>query len=371
MDQTADDLQIHTIDTHGDVSARTENGSIVDARTGVPGTDDTKIFGNPIDLWADGGSIGDPSGNNDLELFSHRYAPGTIGLRAAAGIYAAQTSGNEQVVWIQAFGNHGHQPYTVRFTVRHSSATSGEDLNLLASGSVLFAETGPEAVLNGFINTPNGSIELRVGDNVHTDPNAQIVGGNNIDLYGDYARVNEASSGGFVTDSSDPGYGSIMHLAGVITPGTLSGSCASEINPGLDCNITRIFGNEDGDTFTFDQTYLGGRTFVYGSNTPTCTAHTAVACAGMYAPLGDGEDFFFVNQLPTMNVAAGHTLTLDGQSGTNTYVINTTGSQPCLHAAPRQGGHPSGATSHNYVINLLDTHAPSDGTNVLIVNGYH
>src|SRR5260370_28064057 len=90
----------------------------------------------------------------------------------------------------------------------------------------------------------------------------------------------------------------------------------------------------------------------------------------MYAPLGDGEDFFFVNQLPTMNVAAGHTLTMDGQSGTNTYVINTTGSQPCLDAALGQGGDPSGATCHNYVINVLDTHAPSDGTNVLIVNGY-
>src|SRR5260370_13892212 len=182
MDQTADDLQIHTIDTHGDVSARTENGSIVDARTGVPGTDDTKIFGNPIDLWADGGSIGDPSGNNDLELFSHRYAPGTIGLRASDSIYATQTSGNALVVLIQAFGSHGHQPYTVRFTVRHSSATSGEDLNLLASGSVLFAETGPEAVPHGFINTPNSSIELRVRDNVNTDANAQIVAAENTGL---------------------------------------------------------------------------------------------------------------------------------------------------------------------------------------------
>ncbi len=263
IDQTADDLQIHTIDTKGDVSARTESGDIVDARTGSLGTDQTKIFANTINLWARHGSIGDPSGNNDLEFDSQHYVSGgTIGLRADDSIYATETSGDARVVLIQAFGNHGHQPYTVRFTVRHSSATSGEDLNLLASGSVLFAETGPEAVPNGFINTPNGSIELRVGDNVNTDPNAQIVAGNNIDIYGDYARVNEASSGGFITDSSDPGYGSIMHLAGVITPGTLSGSCASEINPGLDCNITRIFGNEDGDTFNFDQTHLGGRTFV-------------------------------------------------------------------------------------------------------------
>src|SRR5260370_30410494 len=99
-----------------------------------------------------------------------------------------------------------------------------------------------------------------------------------------------------------------MHLAGVITPGTLSGSCASEINPGLDCNITRIFGNEDGDTFNFDQTHLGGRTFVYGSTTPPLPPHRALACAALYAPRGDGEEFFFVNQLPTLDFSASHPL---------------------------------------------------------------
>ena len=64
-----------------------------------------------------------------------------------------------------------------------------------------------------------------------------------------------------------------MHLHGTITPGTLTGGCAAEIDPGRDCNITRLFGNTDADTFNFDQTFLGGRTFAYGSNTPTpCTA---------------------------------------------------------------------------------------------------
>src|SRR5262249_45452033 len=149
-------------------------------------------------------------------------------------------------------------------------------------------------------------------------------------------------------------------------PGTLGQDCASEINPGLDCNVTRIFGNADDDTFYFDQTYLGGRTFVFGSNKPSCADHTAALCNGKYAPSGDGDDFFFVNQLQTMNVAAGHTLTLDGQSGSDQYMINTTGSQPCLY--PLLGGNPSGSTCHNYVINVLDTGAPDDGTDVLIVN---
>ena len=50
--------------------------------------------------------------------------------------------------------------------------------------------------------------------------------------------------------------------------------------------------------------------------------------------------------LQTMNVAAGHTLTLDGQGGSDRYAIWTTGSQ---------------GSQRNYVINLLDTGSPGDG----------
>ena len=110
-----------------------------------------------------------------------------------------------------------------------------------------------------------------------------------------------------------------MHLHGTITPGPLSAGCRDEINPGRDCSVTRIFGNTDTDTIVFDQTKLGGRTRVYGSRAMTCTAHDAT-CTNVWAPAGDSEDFVVVNQLQTMNVAAGHTLTLDGQAGTDTYV---------------------------------------------------
>ena len=104
--------------------------------------------------------------------------------------------------------------------------------------------------------------------------------------------------------------------------------------------MTRIFGNVDTDTINLDQTFLGGRTHVYGSNAMTCTAHSEAGCTlpiptigrPKTAPAGDSEDFLFVNQLQTMNVNGGHTLTLDGQDGTDTYVVNTTGSQGCLGA---------------------------------------
>ncbi|MFZ1879461.1 MAG: hypothetical protein WAU41_04785, partial [Gaiellaceae bacterium] len=199
--------------------------------------------------------------------------------------------------------------------------------------------------------------------------NTKVVAGLWIDIHGDYDAF---SSGGQL----DNGFGSVMHLHGTITPGPLTASapdCIDEINPERDCNVTRIFGNVDTDTIVFDQTQLGGRTLVYGAVAPTCTLHSALAaptgCLNVWtAPNSDSEDNLIVNQLQTMNVAAGHTLALDGQSNTDTYVINTTGSQPCFQGAVQVGG--AGATCHNYVINVLDTGAPDNGSDVLIVNGY-
>ena len=56
-----------------------------------------------------------------------------------------------------------------------------------------------------------------------------------------------------------------------------------------------------------------------------------------------------------MNVAAGHTLTLDGQADTDAYIVNTNGGNV--------------AVEHNYVINVLDTGAKNDGLDTLTVNG--
>src|SRR5262249_35190923 len=100
-------------------------------------------------------------------------------------------------------------------------------------------------------------------------------------------------------------------------------------------------------------------TFAYGSTTPTP--------AGSTAPPSDGQDTFVVNQLESMTssrplVTPDHgitvrrdTLDIDGQAGTDTYLINTTGSHS--------------ATPSNYVINVLDTGAKTDGTDTLTING--
>ena len=138
-----------------------------------------------------------------------------------------------------------------------------------------------------------------------------------------------------------------MDLRGSFTPG------------GGATDRTAFFGNIDNDSFTFNQTFLGGQTFAYGSNTPTP--------AGSTAPPGDGADTFTVNQLQSMTtsrplVTPDHgvttrrdTLDLDGQAGADVYIVNTTGSQS--------------DTPSDYVINVLDTGATADGVDTLTVNG--
>ena len=139
-----------------------------------------------------------------------------------------------------------------------------------------------------------------------------------------------------------------MTLRGEITPGLLTSRLSY---------ITRIFGNFDDDQFWFLSTTLGGKTRTYGSNTPTnCPAAGPPGPCGVDAPYAnDGLDLFVVDRLPSMNVDAGHTLTLDGQADTDTYIVNTNGSNV--------------AVEHNYVINVLDTGAKNDGLDTLSVNG--
>lgn len=329
--ETTGDLKVHTIDTKGDVTLSTQAGSIVDARNNGAGDDAADVLGNTVNLYAVGGNVGTPAAtlgpqdnsNNDLEIDSQHYAAGTIGARATGSIFLTETDSNADVVLLQSTGGD------IRFTVRES-ADLDEDFNLLHSGSVLLIQNAPETVPNGFVNTPNGSILLRVGDDVNTNANARIVAGRNIDIYGDFARTS-----GPVLDVADPGWGTIMHLAGHIQAG-----------PNASGYLTEIFGNADADTIHFDQTFLDSKTRAYGSN-------TATPALGL-APLGDNEDLFEVNQLQTMNVAGGDTLTLDGQAATDHYVINTTGSQ---------------GAERNYVINVLDTGRPNDGVDVLSVYG--
>jgi hypothetical protein len=142
--------------------------------------------------------------------------------------------------------------------------------------------------------------------------------------------------------------GTVITLAGtlsVTTPWT-SGSA----------DLIQVFGNSHDDQFIFQQTQLNGRARVYGSNTPTPASTTSNPNA--FAPEGDGNDTFTVNELqPMNNISTGATLTLDGQSGNNTYNVFTWGSQSQSFAGAGD------------VINVLGTGAPTTGSQTLNIYG--
>ena len=187
-------------------------------------------------------------------------------------------------------------------------------------GAVRFVENVLRTVPRGRI-AASGSVLLRVGDDVTTTTNSEIVAGRGIDLYGDWTN-------------GDPHFGTTMILRGTITPGT-----------GF---VTRIFGQTDVDNIQFgDESGVAGAT--------TLDSPGYILLGGQTRVFGDaGEDVMTAFYLQTMNVAAGHTLTLDGQAASDRYVIYTTGSQ---------------GSQRNYVINLLDTGAPGDGVDEAVIYG--
>ena len=258
LDELTGDMPVHIVTTAGtagdlttgNVSLRTVNGSIVDAKHVVgTETDDAEVLGQTIDIDANGGSIG--TFGNDLEIDSTRdsnppcsnlmylgTAPGCadttlldsdaglaaanddVGLEATASIYLTEVASYLRLVLAHAVTGD------IRITVRDSVALD-EDLFLIKNGSAQFAESNSRApsgndvdavrvVPNGTIHAETGNVKLRVGDNVATHQNSQIVAHQNIDVYGDFH---------FAVPDPDPGYGTNMVLRGkivadaIVTPG--------------------------------------------------------------------------------------------------------------------------------------------------------
>jgi len=397
IDEMAGHLYLHTVKTSDDVSLRTKAGSILDAKAVDDVDGDANVLGQSIDLDANGGSIGEFG--NDVEIDSRRgsvhygdplaqpdgapYLPNVaqwlqadgddVGLEATGNIYLTEVNAELRLVLAHSYTGN------IRLTVREAEgATSvAENLYLVEQGQARFAEDNttangnqPDAqrsVPHGQIFAEQGSVELRVGDNVFTDANAEIIAAQGIVIRGDHV-------------DNDTHYGTHMILRGrliagaVVTPGSESGSNpVGTATPSLasPVHLTQIFGNADADFFQFgDPTGIGGgttqgdagyifigsKTRVYGSADATVSG-TDVG--------NDGEDSFRVYYLQdaatrtspvTASVVAEHTLTLDGQAGSDSYFIHTTGS--------------NGVGDRNYIINLLDTGHADDGVDEAFIYGY-
>ncbi len=416
LTQTSGDLTIAKVETNADASLATDAGSIVDGRGNGGGinTADTilppNVIADDVDLLAQGGSIGAADGTNDLKVYSSAndssgaYCTRTFGLgyqdanyadataaeravtatchlaaQAGGSVYITETPGVSGVAApmdvLLALAKNGSVRLTTTETgidgtgvpgcpatgvaaCQAGSPTAGNDILLIHGGTTLVLEntlqtqwgagSGPAGywtipASNGLIEAQYGDVTLRSADDIVTDPSSQILavtsptdahpgnGGDpntpadatgNIDIHGDYHPG--------LTDTST-GDGTVIVLRGTITPGV--------------GGLTRVFGNENADSITFDQTYLGGDTRAYGS--------AATTGQNAFAPGGDGEDTFTVYKLQSM--ITGTTLSLDGQDGTDHYIVWTHGTQQTV--------------TTGYVVNVLDSGAEANGVDTLDVYG--
>jgi hypothetical protein len=406
--ETSGDLELDTVWTLRDVSLSAIDGNINDARNNGAGDDEVNVLGQTIDLDANdydatpnAGSgpnvsahIGNPNGTNDVEIDSQRAGAGDVSLEADGSIFVTEadakavrsynvtlavaldtyqtleTIPNSTLRLVLARAWAGN----IRLTVRDEANPIGvrpedDDLVLLPNGNFQRGEDDLLTVPNGTIIARLGSVLLRIGDDVILHQNSQILAGTGIAIYGD---ATAAAIGGV---DPDPGFGSDMLLLGRLVAGCINpGALSCEIYTGTPIHTITIWGNDDVDQFQFGDVtglptvgnpkttlgdpgyvYLGAKTRVYGDDDLMTTNP-------------DGQDQFLVYYLQSMfvatapanatgaNLTAGHSLTLDGQAGTDTYHIWTTGSKT---SSPR-----------NYAINILDTGAANDGVDEAFVYGF-
>jgi hypothetical protein len=147
------------------------------------------VIGVGIDLIANGGGIGNTT--HDLDIDSSTPSEGRLYATADGSIYITETAEWLNVLFVLAVTGN------VRLTVPDTAGTD-EDLYLLAGG----ADSHGNAVAKGSVRAA-GWIELRVGDDVSTSANSEIVAGTTITIYGDYLNA-------------DPSIGTVMELRSTI-----------------------------------------------------------------------------------------------------------------------------------------------------------
>ncbi|HEY9239276.1 MAG TPA: hypothetical protein VIP10_10605, partial [Burkholderiaceae bacterium] len=353
VEETSGDLRVHhVVSTGGNVTLVARAGSILDAHDDTGAAADAQgrardainvsALNIALDARGSTGSIGLDA--DDLDIDSR--TGGQLFAQAGANLFVTEVNGELDVIAARALGG------ALRLTTPDTGAFDTENLVLRAGGSARIFESGDTAVSLGEI-TAFATIALWIGDNVSTHANSRIVAGTGITVRGDTRRVGKTNAvdattgshdGDTDTDPVDVGRGTQMDLRGTI--GRL-GAPASLATFNVNAkNFTQIFGHDEVDTFTFHQTKLDANTRVHGSYATTAAATP------------DGEDRFVVNQLQSMHVFAdgsGDTLTLDGQTDSDRYTVNTTGSQS--------------AGGNNYVINVLDSGPRTDAEDRLEMFG--
>ena len=370
--ETAGDLRVGLVTARqndpsktSDATLATRAGSILDGDLDA----EADVVAIRIDLAAAGGGIGRYGHDLGIDSSVAGWKSGSLYAEATGNIQITET--DDELVVLAAKSRDG----LVRLTVPDTAAPRGppatnpsedaqpQDLILLATGRSLVAQNDPRNVAPSTSAASQAATGTRSG--IWASHGHRPVGrrrrqraGHDRDRRGRHdhdPRRHEPPVHARSERSIEPrqgqrragrrqrrhrrgpgGWGTTMLFGGRVG-GVFDLGGASDPT-----DLTKIFGHVDVDTFTFDQTFLGAKTRVYGSQDESALDEA------------DGEDRFVVDRLQTMAVAAGHTLTLDGQARSDSYTILTTGSQ---------------GAERNYVVNVLDTGAQDDGVDELAIFG--
>ena len=377
--ETAGDLRVNTVFAGEDVTLTTRSGSIIDAN----GNGDDNVRGQAINLKAVGGGIGTgPSAAERLQIDSSRNSPfvcddlscqddysgghtnpsdlrsgtpdiglelGTddVALEADTLISVEETSGYLRLLLAHAFGGN------VTLLVRETTAVD-EDLYLIRDGQAEFTQGAPRAVAQGKVFAGAGNVALNVGDDIATHSNSEILARGSIDIRVDFLNL-------------DDDIGANATIRGRLAADcTVTGAAQAQVcNPSTGpptAAIITITGGTDRDIFQ-----LGDATGLPTAGTPKTSPGDPgyIKFESKARVEGGGNlDTFRVFYLQSTDVTtspsnvsgAGHSVTLDGQSGVDNYEIFTTGSSTAAGVA------------RNYVINILDTGAPADGADTATIH---
>ena len=372
--ETAGDLRVGLVESQQrdttkvtDVALVSGAGSILDGQTDAA----ADVVGDRIDLRAFGGGVGALGDDLDVNTAVSGSGAGRLYVEGDGSVFVTETQYELSVLAAKSW--NGNVRLTVPDTngVRGPPGTRTEDLILLVSGSSLVSENQPRTTSPGAADSATTTrtgiwarldISLWIGDDLSAPVLSDIVAGGTIYIHGDANRDAASVS---ATDPDPLGSPAAANAdthtsAAAITQGfgttmTFAGRLGGVFDLGVAGDRTDgalVFGHIDVDHFHFLSTLLGTAVHVYGSQNRSAIDQTKCTAPTLQIACGDGEDEFLVQTLRTPDIAALHTLTLDGQQGTDSYRIET-----------------SSDLARTYTVNLLDTGAPDDGADVATVLG--
>ncbi|WP_117236182.1 LEPR-XLL domain-containing protein [Vibrio maerlii] len=217
---------------------------------------------------------------------------------------------------------------------------------LLAGGDVNIVTRSPITITENI--TAVGDINLISTDN-SADDNITVVNGVTLETQ---SNININSGDGFILEAGavlDADMSVNIDVDKGDTGNSDAQGAVSEVHGSINAGTTINFlGGDDEDSLTITGSLQAQTITINMAESDDYVMVDAASLVGdVYVNMGSGDDEIIVNQLHSRDDA----LVLDGQGGTDSYIINRTGSDA------------------DYTIDVSDSGAKNDGADVLEING--